>query len=177
MTMRLTSRLAMAGLTAAVLTIAGGAGPASAQTPTAGTDISGKPVYLRKLSVLRYSNSFTARIYTLTTITLQVTGRGVCDAGWCPLRHNNVDLFARRNHVDLSVPQGTPVVTERTLRPGDEGEDVRAIQEVLAKKGAKLTVNGRYDAVTVEAVRDFQRKNGLVVDGTVGPETRKKLVG
>lgn len=151
--------------------------PAAAQTPAAGTDISGKPVFLRRLSVLRYADKFTARIYTLTTVTLEVTGRGVCNDGWCPLTHNKVDLFARRNHIDLTRPQSAPVVTERTLRPGDEGEDVRAIQEVLAKKGAALTVNGKYDAATVAAVREFQRKNGLQIDGTVGPETRKKLVG
>ena len=155
------------------------AGPqeAAAQNPTAGTNLTGKPVYLRKLSVLRYTDSFVGRIYTLTRITLQVEGRGVCTDGWCPLTHNKVPLFARRTHIDVSLPQGMPVVTERTLRPGDEGEDVRAIQEVLVKKGAPITADGRYGQGTAAAVRDFQQKNGLIVDGEIGPETRKRLVG
>ena len=104
-------------------------------------------------------------------------GRGVCTDGWCPLTHNKVPLFARRTHIDVSLPQGMPVVTERTLRPGDEGEDVRAIQEVLVKKGAPITADGRYGQGTAAAVRDFQQKNGLIVDGEIGPETRKRLVG
>ena len=155
------------------------AGPqqAAAQEPTVGMDLTGKQLYLRKLTVLRYSDSFTARIYTLTRVTLQVNGRGVCTAGWCPLTHNKVALFARRTHLDLTQPQGGLVVSERTLRRGDDGEDVRAIQEVLIKKGGKLAATGIYDAATIAAVRDYQAKNSLVVDGEVGPETRKRLVG
>ena len=149
---------------------------AAAQTPTAGTDLSGRPVYLRRLSVLRYADSYTARIYTLTRVSLEVNGRGPCTDGWCPLTHNKVALFARRTHIDLTRPAG-PIVTERTLRLGDDGDDVKAIQEVLVKKGAAIAVSGRYDAATSAAVRDFQRKNSLAVDGEVGPETRKRLVG
>ena len=158
------------------------AGPqeAAAQNPTAGTNITGKPVYLRKLSVLRYTDSFVGRIYTLTRVTLQVDGRGVCTDGWCPLTHNNVALFARRSHVDMTVPQGSIVVSERTLRRGDNGDDVKALQDVLIKKGYNLGIKGAdgvYGTATVAAVRDFQKKNGLIVDGEVGAATRKRLVG
>ena len=149
---------------------------AAAQTPSAGTDLSGRPVYLRKLSVLRYGDSYTARIYTLTRVPLEVNGRGPCTDGWCPLTHNKVALFARRTHIDLTRPAG-PVVSERTLRLGDDGDDVKAIQDVLVKKGAAIAISGRYDAATAAAVRDYQRKNSLAVDGEVGPETRKRLVG
>ena len=153
---------------------------AAAQNPTAGTNLAGKPVYLRKLSVLRYTDSFVGRIYTLTRVTLQVDGRGVCTDGWCPLTHNKVALFARRTHIDLTIPQGAIVVSERTLRPGDNGEDVKAIQDVLIKKGYKLGIKGAdgvYGIDTAAAVRDFQQKNGLLIDGEVGPETRKRMVG
>ena len=153
---------------------------AAAQNPTAGTDITGKPMYLRKLTVLRYTDSFLGRIYTLTRVTLQVQGRGVCTDGWCPLTHNKVALFARRTHLDMTVPQGTIVVSERTLRPGDNGEDVKAIQEVLIKKGFKLGIKGAdgvYGFDTATAVRAFQKQNGLIVDGEIGAETRKRLVG
>lgn len=172
--MRITKLAVSAALAVATVVAAE---PAVAQTPAAGTDITGKPVYLRKLSVLRYSESFVGRIYTLTRSTLEVTGRGKCSDGWCPLTHNKVALFARRSHIDLSKPQGEPVVSERTLRPGDEGDDVRAIQEALNKKGAKIEVDGKMGRATVQAIVEFQRKNGLTPDGTIGPETRKKLVG
>ena len=170
-------RMAVLGAAALAALLAAGPEQAAAQNPTAGTDLAGKKVYLRKLSVLRYGESFTARIYTLTRVTLEVDGRGVCNDGWCPLTHNKVPLFARRTHIDVSVPQGAIVVSERTLRPGDQGDDVRAIQEVLIKKGAQIAADGSYGASTAAAVRDFQQKNGLVTDGEVGPETRKRLVG
>lgn len=154
-----------------------GSSPSLAQTPTGGTDITGKPVFLRPLSVLRYNESFLAKPYTLTRVTLEVIGRGRCNNEWCPLTHNNVPLFARRTHIDLGRPQSGIVVTERTLRQGDQGEDVRAIQEVLSKKGAQLKIDGVFGRGTAAAVMDFQRKNGLAADGAVGPETRKRLVG
>ena len=169
-------------LGAAVLTALLLAGPqqAAAQNPTAGQNIDGQKVFLRKLTVLRYGDSFLARIYTLTRVTLEVNGRGVCTDGWCPVTHNRVALFARRTHLDVSLPQGAIVVSERTLRAGDNGEDVKAIQEVLIKKGYNLGPNGAdgvYGQGTAAAVRDFQSKNGLVVDGEIGPETRKRMVG
>lgn len=170
----LVARAAAAALASAVLL---GAAPALAQTPTPGTDIDRKPVFLRPLSVLRYNESFLAKPYTLTRVTLEVIGRGRCNDGWCPLTHNNVALFARRNNIDLSRPQTGIVVTERTLRRGDTGDDVRAIQDVLIKKGAQIKADGKYGPATIAAVIDFQRRNGLVTDGEVGRETRKKLVG
>ncbi len=39
------------------------------------------------------------------------------------------------------------------------------------KKGEKLRVNGRYEADTANAAMDYQRENGLSVDGIVGDET------
>ena len=169
--MRALAAATLAGLSAI------GATAALAQTPPGGTDIAGKPVFLRPLSVLRYNESFLAKPYTLTRVTLEVVGRGRCNDGWCPLTHNNVALFARRTHIDMSKPQTGTVVSERTLRRGDTGEDVKAIQEILNKKGARLVVDGVYGRGTIAAVVDFQRRNGLLADGEVGRETRKKLVG
>ena len=47
---------------------------------------------------------------------------------------------------------------------------VTAIQALL---GIKLT--GKYDPVTKSAIRDFQRKQGLVPDGIIGKHTNTKL--
>ena len=58
-----------------------------------------------------------------------------------------------------------------TLRRGATGGLVELIQR---KIGA--TVNGRFDAITEAAVRQFQRDSGLVPDGIVGPKTWATLV-
>jgi len=54
----------------------------------------------------------------------------------------------------------------RTTRRGDVGELVKLIQ---SKVGTPVT--GTFDGVTEAAVREFQRNNGLVPDGIVGPRT------
>ena len=176
MTVTKSLALALAAATLAGLSMIN-ATAVQAQTPAPGTDITGKPVFLRPLSVLRFNESFLAKPYTLTRVTLEVVGRGRCNDGWCPLTHNNVALFARRTHIDLGRPQTGIVVSERTLRRGDTGDDVKAIQELLNKKGAKLVADGVYGRGTIAAVMDFQRRNGLVADGEAGRATRKALAG
>lgn len=55
------------------------------------------------------------------------------------------------------------------------GVTVKEVQTLLNKTGAKLVVDGIYGALTTEAVRNFQLKHALRVDGIVGPETIKAL--
>ena len=45
------------------------------------------------------------------------------------------------------------------------------------KSGNVLKVNGKFDAATEYAVRDYQRKHDLTVDGIVGEKTWKLLTG
>ena len=53
-----------------------------------------------------------------------------------------------------------------TLKKGDRGEEVKKLQTLLG-----ITADGDFGNKTDEAVRQFQRNNGLVVDGIVGPKT------
>jgi peptidoglycan hydrolase-like protein with peptidoglycan-binding domain len=62
-----------------------------------------------------------------------------------------------------------------TLRPGDRGESVMALQRCLNSQGAQLVVDGSYGPQTQAAVRDFQREAGIVADGVFGPATREQL--
>lgn len=64
------------------------------------------------------------------------------------------------------------------LRRGDEGEAVRDLQQRLARLGATLRADdpGGFGAATEEAVRDFQERRGLRVDGVCGPQTWNALV-
>ena len=64
----------------------------------------------------------------------------------------------------------------RTLYWGTTGNDVKTVQDKLLRwKYYDGTVDGIYGARTYRAVRRFQEKNGLKVDGVVGPATAKAL--
>jgi uncharacterized protein (TIGR02594 family) len=60
---------------------------------------------------------------------------------------------------------------DRTLRIGDAGDLVRAVQLALAPLGYDLKGSGNYGANTQRAVADFQARHDLEVDGEVGAET------
>jgi peptidoglycan hydrolase-like protein with peptidoglycan-binding domain/GH24 family phage-related lysozyme (muramidase) len=62
----------------------------------------------------------------------------------------------------------------RTLRltsPLMQGKDVQEVQRALTRKGYPLVADGWFGPATARAVMAFQRQNGLVVDGIVGPKT------
>lgn len=63
-----------------------------------------------------------------------------------------------------------------TYRQGSTGETVKTIQTKLKNWGYYTgEVDGIYGSATTEAVKYFQRSNGLTADGVVGPATLKKL--
>lgn len=63
-----------------------------------------------------------------------------------------------------------------TVRRGDAGEAVKAVQSQLNTRGAGLTVDGAFGPGTETAVRNFQSSRGLSADGIVGPNTWLALV-
>ena len=61
---------------------------------------------------------------------------------------------------------------ETLSKYGSRGEDVRTIQEKLKRWGYYSgSVDGIYGSQTVSAVKKFQQKNGLTVDGIAGKNT------
>lgn len=63
-----------------------------------------------------------------------------------------------------------------TYRKGSSGEAVRTIQQKLKRWGYyEGTVDGIYGSETAEAVKAFQKKNGLTADGVCGKATQKAL--
>lgn len=59
---------------------------------------------------------------------------------------------------------------------GSRGNEVRQIQEKLKRWGYyNGNVDGIFGSQTLEAVKYFQRKNGLTVDGIAGPATLKAM--
>ena len=63
------------------------------------------------------------------------------------------------------------------VKLGDTGKGVEQIQTALKQAGYKVTVDGKFGPQTDTAVRAFQKKSGLTVDGVVGPKTWAKLSG
>jgi len=62
-----------------------------------------------------------------------------------------------------------------SVRLGDSGDGVKQIQTALKAAGYKVTIDGQFGNQTDAAVRQFQKKNGLTVDGVVGRITWAKL--
>lgn len=71
--------------------------------------------------------------------------------------------------------------SERLLKltqPLMRGADVEQVQRQLEDVGyGPLTVDGVYGPKTADAVKRFQRDQGLTADGIVGPQTRGALAG
>ena len=84
----------------------------------------------------------------------------------------------------IVAPVGAAVATAPTgllpsfipaIRLGETGSRVVWLQNALIVKGYSLNPDGRFGRLTSIALRDFQAKNGLVVDGLCGPKAAAKL--
>lgn len=72
----------------------------------------------------------------------------------------------------------TTVADAAAFRHGDYGQDVSLIQTRLSSLGYNVgTIDGDYGSSTENAVRAFQRDKGLEVDGIVGSQTYRILLG
>lgn len=60
---------------------------------------------------------------------------------------------------------------------GAQGTNAKILQQMLNRNGYNLTVDGIFGDNTLAAVNDYQKKNGLKVDGIVGEDTWQALAG
>lgn len=70
-------------------------------------------------------------------------------------------------------PYAEPTISIKNI--GTSGNGVKWVQWHLNKCGAKLTVDGKFGALTKAAVIAYQKAHGLATDGSVGAVTRKSL--
>jgi peptidoglycan hydrolase-like protein with peptidoglycan-binding domain len=80
-----------------------------------------------------------------------------------------------------STQAAAPTLTPALVaRPGDAGPAARLLMEALVARSvlpdAAASRDGNYGADDKELVLQYQRENGLVVDGEVGPQTWSKLL-
>jgi len=65
---------------------------------------------------------------------------------------------------------------DKIYKKGIRGKKVRPIQEWLCFQGFGLKVDGGFGSATDYAVREFQKREGLTVDGIVGNNTFTSLI-
>lgn len=139
-----------------------------AQDSTADTDNPGRASRLKELR--KELESYESQLTTLRSrpSTSQIQRE-------IKLLEEEID-YTKEKIKDLES-SAAPVIT-RTLRRGSSGEDVKQLQEFLAKDKEvypESRVTGYFGSLTEGAVKKFQEKTGIEPVGIVGPQTREKI--
>lgn len=93
-----------------------------------------------------------------------VVKRALSKGGWS--RYGRPEIFKAEIEANAKL--------QPTIKRGDSGAMVKLLQQTLIAKGYELPkygADGDFGAETEEAVKAFQKSNGLVVDGIVGAKT------
>lgn len=114
-----------------------------------------------------------------------LTGKHLTDPGVA--KRGDINLNTA-HHVNITVDNGENAGTQTsqkegtymfevgTVQVGSTGNDVKLLQQLLCYHGYGLAVDGEFGFVTKSAAMEYQKKNGLAVDGIVGPKTWKNLL-
>lgn len=139
-------------------------------------------------------------LYVYTVEGNTSTASGVVDNGggvWrkqYALTYNRIYGYGRPDYDSVSYEETeetkapeTAVTTKegftvemRVLKNGCKGDDVKALQILLIGNGCTCGswgADGNFGAGTEAAVRNYQKKKNLQVDGKAGPATMGKLLG
>lgn len=126
------------------------------------------------------------KFWTIEGNTSGASGIVANGGGVCQKSYYNSQLpgtkFCRPDYsIVTSIKSGsstntsTTTTTKNWIEYGDRGNDVKTLQTKLNKVGYKLEVNGICGNATVTAIKDFQTKYNLTVDGQAGKNTITKL--
>ena len=130
-------------------------------------------------------------VYTIEGNTSAAAG--VVENGGCvrdkkyPLNHARIYGYGRpRYDEEPATPTTTPTskkeefeVKMKTLKKGDKGAQVKTLQALLIGYGydcGRTGADGDFGGATDSALRKYQSRNGLTVDGVAGPKTWAKLL-
>ncbi|ARI78935.1 C40 family peptidase [Halobacillus mangrovi] len=85
-------------------------------------------------------------------------------------------VFAMADSDAVEQPDSSGSLETDALNKGDRGRDVTALQTELESLGYyTYNLDGLFGPITEDAVEDFQRDQGLQIDGIAGPETMEAL--
>jgi len=87
-----------------------------------------------------------------------------------PTQNQNLNGSASGSNTNMSMPG-----MSGENATGKSPEEVQKVQTALNQKGERVKVDGVWGRQTAEAVRDFQRKNGLQPSGQLDDKTLQKL--
>jgi len=62
-------------------------------------------------------------------------------------------------------------------RVGDQGTEIAELQGKLAVLGYDVTADGAFGPAMVDAIKEFQKSQGMKADGMIGPATYSALLG
>jgi hypothetical protein len=88
---------------------------------------------------------------------------------------NKYDVKMKEAYEALEGAKAPAPASAGMIRVGSKGAKVRELQGLLVRAGYAVTVDGDYGGSTERAVRSFQARNHLDVDGVAGPQTMQLL--
>lgn len=107
-------------------------------------------------------------------IHITVGGGGDCEP---TTPYDSITSWGVKGGVPVPQPGGSDV-NLRTLKQGDRGRDVKAMQLLLRGNAnqTQVTADGNFGPATAGAVKNVQAWCRLTVDGVVGPKTWDALI-
>ena len=101
---------------------------------------------------------------------------GMNNVSWCCIFVVYCFAHALGETKPLPKPTGkyTGVIPSPTLKNGSEGVVAKNLQSFLNWYGCKLTVDGEFGSATEEAVKLFQKSEGISSDGVYGKKSYAK---
>lgn len=103
---------------------------------------------------------------------------------WLPFDASDEPVHEPPENVLAEVAKFVEACKDTVVRKGDRGPVVEFLQTQLDRDGYRLTrkgkegagIDGQFGKMTDKAVRQFQKDEGLTVDGVVGPNTWNELL-
>lgn len=129
-----------------------------------------------KITVIEgnYKNAVTRRV-------LSVNGKYI--RGYCVPKYDVEKVETTETTQTTSTSSANKEVCKveiKQLKKGDKGASVKALQHLLIGYGVscgRQGADGSFGGNTLSAVKAYQKKHGLTVDGIVGTNTWNKLLG
>ena len=128
---------------------------------------------LGRVVVANSGNRGPINIVTLNSLCESLKEGTGADKGWYRSASGSAGIvIVSRKPTVKKVDMGVTATNMATLKRGAKGQQVKVLQKLLGG----LPIGGAFGAKTEAAVKAYQKKHGLKVDGVAGPNTWEKLL-